>query len=254
MRGTLCLAALFLFAAIASAQRTLFLVPESDRIAPGAALRVRLESDAKPAPWPETCWVYVRAGDTQENLDSPPAADSSNLVTLPCSGTGPSAVGVDFRPVVERIDADTLRAFTKSHCEDPLPVDITGELRLRRIQSCKAIVRIGDGPGTAAISETSQAADISLRIDPARLKLGSDLALSISLRGTDLEDARITATPPSGKPVTLHSEDEGAARIPITAPGLWRIEFHRLTKSTDPDADWDLTTGTLTFTIPGAKP
>ena len=40
----------------------------------------------------------------------------------------------------------------------------------------------------------------------------------------------------------------------ITAAGPWRVEFHHLVRAAPGSgADWELTSGTLTFTVVGAE-
>src|SRR5207253_595994 len=108
---------------------------------------------------------------------------------------GAGAVGLDLAPVVETIDADKLRAFCAARCAERLPEDVSGKVRVRRVQSCKALVRVGDAPdrAMAALEETAQPAEIAVRMDPTRATVGSDVAFAVSIAGEDVEDARVFA-------------------------------------------------------------
>lgn len=237
-------------------QQTFFVQPEAARLAPGAALRVRLESGGKAAPWDGVRWIYVRVGDAQENLDVPPnAPDAGGLVTLPCPGSGPTVVGVDLRPVVEEMDAAALRAFAAAKCDGALPVDVAGKVRVRHIRSCKALLRVGDGPGAAAIAKSSQGAEIAVWMDPTRAPVGSDVAFAVVIAGAELGDARVVATPGAGRVQDVRSKTKSPGHFTITTAGPWRVESHHLARA-DPGsgADWILTSATLTFTVPEGKP
>ena len=225
----------------------------------GAPLMVHLESAKGPAPWESIGLILVQGQDTRENMDQLPGApDAAGAVQLPALPPGAGAVGLDLRPAVETLDAGALRAFTIAKCARQLPEDVTGKVRVRRLQSCKALVRVGDAPGNAAaaLNETSQRAEIATRMDPTRATIGSDIAFAISIDGTDVEDERVIATCiATGREQEVESREGGAGSFRITAAGPWRVEFHRLERAgAGSDADWVLTSATLTFDVPATKP
>ena len=226
MANRLACALCLLLAPAALGQRTLFLRPESPRLPAGAALMVHLESAKGPAPWERIGLILVQGQDTRENMDQLPGApDAAGAVQLPALPPGAGAVGLDLRPAVETLDAGALRAFTIAKCARQLPEDVTGKVRVRRLQSCKALVRVGDAPGNAAaaLNETSQRAEIATRMDPTRATIGSDIAFAISIDGTDVEDERVIATCiATGREQEVESREGGAGSFRITAAGLWR--------------------------------
>ena len=221
------------------------------------SIRVHLESAGKPAPWDDARvrTLFILGNDTRENRDRG-GADAAGVVLLPAPPPGAAAVGLDLKPAIEEIDADGLRAFVKDHCEERLPASVKGRVKVLRVQSCKAILRSGDGGSAPAAAETTQQAEIALRMDPTRAKVGSDIAFSISIGGEDVEEVRITATSEStGKIQTIESRKEGSGLIHVAATGLWRVEFHRLAPApAGSGADWSLTSATLVFQVPEPKP
>jgi len=248
-----------LLVSAAMGQQVLYLRTESPRVPQGAPVRVRLETPRGPASWDHVRLLLVLGQDTRENMDRLPAApDAAGVVPVPAPPPGAGAVGLDLAPVVETIEADALRAFCAARCDARLPREVTGKVRVRRVQSCKALLRVGDAPGNAAaaLQETAQPAEIAPRTDPTRATVGSDLAFSVSINGEDLEDARILATCiATGTTQEVESREEGTGSFRITAAGPWRVEFHRLVRAAPgEDADWVLTSATLTFDVPQAKP
>jgi len=250
-----------LLAGAAMGQQVLFLRPQAPRLAAGAPILVRLESPDGPVPWnnDRVRLLLVLGQDTRENIDrAPEAPDAAGAVRLPAPPPGAGAVGLDLAPIIEIIDADKLRGFCVAKSDARLPETVTGKVRVRRMQSCKTLLRVGDAPGhaMAALEETAQQAEIALRMDPTRATVGSDIAFGVSIAGEDVEDARVLATPiATGKTQEVMSREEGAGSFRITTAGPWRVEFHHLVRATaGSGADWILTSGTLTFDVPAPVP
>jgi hypothetical protein len=155
-------------------------------------------------------------------------------------------IGLDLKPETAEIDAAELRKLSKARCAQELPEGVEGKVRLTRVRSFKALVRVGDGPGGPIFAETGQQAEITPLMDPTRAKVGSDIALEAAVAGTELEDARIFATC-AGTGETQEFRPEEHGHIRVTAPGLWRVEFHHLERGGE---GWTLTSATLTFEVP----
>jgi len=166
-------------------------------------------------------------------------------------------VGLDLRPAVETMEADALRTFAAAKCEERLPKSVTGKVRVKKVQSCKALVRVGDDSrdSAAALAETAQGAEIAVRMDPTRTLVGSDIAFEVAVGGEEIEEVRVFATAlTTGKTQEVEADEDRRAAFRITAAGPWRVEYHRLTKAAPGgDADWVLTSATLTFDVPAAK-
>jgi hypothetical protein len=247
-------------AAPASGQQTFFLRPEVFRT-PGP-VAVHLEADGKPVPWDDSRvrWLFIRGQGTQENRDQAPSPpdQAAGSVALPGPPPGAATAGVDLIPRIEEIDAAALREFAASHCEDRLPADVQGKVRVNRVQSCKTILRVGEAPWAheAATSETLQAAEIVIQMDPTTAKVGSDALIVTSVGGEDVEDQRVLVTEvATGTTGEIHTKEEGRGVLHFAGPGLYQLEFHHLAKAVaGSSADWTLTTATLTFEVPQAAP
>lgn len=246
-------------AAAARGQAVLVLRPAAFHVAAGRPVEVHLETGGKPVAWDDSRvrWMFVRGEGTQENMDAAPAAPPGvgvrETVSLPAPPAGAAAMGIDFRPVVETIDAEQLRGFAKSKCDGELPVTAKGPLRVARVQSCKTLLRVGEGGGSyAALSEGTQQAEIVTFMDPTRALVGGDIAIVTSVSGHDLEDARVLATSvATGKTQEVRTGDGGAGHIHIDAAGEWRVEFHHLERGKEGSgAEWALVSATLTFEVP----
>ncbi len=254
-------AAMLLFATASAAwgQERVFLRADAARVPAGGPVRVHLESAQGPAAWDNdrVRLLFVLGRDTRENMDRAPAAPgAAGGVALPAPAPGSCAVGLDFKPTVEVMDADALRAFALARCDERLPRSVTGKVRVLRTQSCKALLRVGDAPGSAAaLAETAQGAEIDVRMDPTRALIGSDVAFEVSVGGKEIEEYRAFATAlATGKTQEIEADDDQPGRFRITESGPWRVEFHRLTKVADGgDADWALVSATLTFEVPAEQ-
>lgn len=246
----------------AIAQTVVVLRPESFHIGATAPVRVHLESaDSTNIPWDDSRvrWLMVRGEGTQENMDSAPGsprAAGATTVTLPTPPAGAAAIGLDLKPAIEVMDADQLRAFTRARCDEELPDSVRGKVRVARVQSCKALLRVGDGPGSyASTSETTQTAEIVVHIDPTTAAVGSDLPIVTSVAGDDLEDGRVIATClTTGKTREIRTEEEGKGHLHLDAGGVWRLEFHHLTRAKEGSgADWSIVSATLIFDVPAKE-
>ena len=258
MRTRSAIVWLLLSTGAASGQQALFLCPESPRVAAEAPIRVHLESGTAAVAWDDARvrLLFVLGQDTRENMERAPAgADAAGAVALAAPGQGAAAVGLELKPAVEEMDAAALRKFASAWCDGRVPESVKGKVKVRRVESCRTLVRIGEGGSAAALAETALRAEIDVRMDPTRMKAGSDLAFAVSMSGEDLEDARVFATcAATGKTQEAESREEGAGSFRITDAGRWRVEFHHLAKA-EPggDADWVLMSGTLTFEVPLAE-
>jgi hypothetical protein len=254
---------MLLLAPGAGGQETLFLRPAEFLPAAGAPVLVHLEGSeagGKALPWDDSKvrWLFIRGQGTQENRDGAPGGpDATGAVALPGPPAGAAAAGVDFKPAVEEMDAAALRAFAAARCEEGLPKDIDGKVRVERRQSCKTLLRVGDEPraSEAAIAEGAQGAEIVTQMDPTRAAVGSDVLIEATIGGAEVEEARVIATClATGKSQDVRIDDEHRGLIHIDASGAWRLEFHHLERAKEASgADWVLTSATLTFDVPEAK-
>jgi hypothetical protein len=180
-------------------------------------------------------------------------------ILLPPQRPGMYFVGLDLSPRVEEVEAASLAAFAKARSDDEaFEGPAAGRVRVRRSESFKTLVRVGDkgqefAGAAVAIGEGMQAAEIRPLMDPTALLLPSDLAITVSLKGRELEETRVLVTClATGKTREVEIEEE-TGHFRLTEPGRWRLEFHHLVASPDKDADYNLTSATLTFEVPQPK-
>ena len=244
-----------LAAGAAAGRQGLFLTAESARVAQGAPIRVRLEQDGKAVAWDDSKvrLLFVLGTDRRENMEhAPGAADAAGLVSLASPPAGSAAVGLELRPIVEEMDAAALRKLAEKWGDEELAESVKGKGRVRHVQSCRTLVRVGDGSNAAAVAEIPQAGSIDARVDPTRAKVGTDVMFAVASGGQDLEDVKVVATcVVTGKAQEAQTREEGLVKFTMTDAGRWRVEFHRLEKAAaGDDVDWVLTSGTLTFEVP----
>jgi hypothetical protein len=233
------------------------LEPASFTAQPGNPLTFRVTDDSGPLPWAglQVDWMFVRIAATQRNMDEPPTdARGEMAITFPESGAG--IVGIDFTARQATVPAADLREFATARAMpgSALP-EGDANVRLRRIESVKAIVRSGE-PGPAvesvATSKTGQQVEIRALMDAAATPSGGDIALRAYVNGAFMPGARLTATHiASAKQTDIRCDAMGIGNLTITAPGAWRIELHHLRRV---DEQWTLYSATLTFETPDAGP
>lgn len=264
-RSVLFLAAILAPALAAAAQTARSLEPEAHTVAPGSTIRLQLRTaDTKAAPetfdQDRVAWFFLRGDGTQENMERVPMDPKApGTILLPQQRPGMYIVGMDLKPRVEEVDAASLAAFAKARSDDEaFEGPEAGKVRLRRSESFKTLIRVGDknqefAGAAVAIGEGMQAAEIRLLMDPTALVLPSDLGIGVSLKGRELEETRVLVTClATGKTREVEVEEE-TGHFRLTEPGRWRLEFHHLVPSHDDGADYDLTSATLTFEVPQPK-
>ncbi len=247
---------LIVAAAHASAQQSLYLVRDDAR--PDRVL-LQLGQPARPEPWTDhrLAWFFIRGDGTQRNLSQVTAAlDDASAVTLPQIPQGCAVIGADFAPRIEILAAADWAVFLKTRSSAPPPELGAAPARVRRIESCKTILRAAPGGDDSAVSKTGQAVEIRSLMDPTATPPGSDVALRAFVDGNKVAGAHLIARHiESGRTQDLITNPEGIANLRITDAGPWHIEFHRATRlAGDAEADWELRTATLTFKAPVALP
>jgi hypothetical protein len=212
-----------------------------------------------PEPWNavDTDWVYVRIAASQRNMDAPPLAPDGRLM-LPLDRPGIAIIGADLAPRTDTLPLADLNAFItqRGRLNGPLPE--RGPVRIRRVESAKAVVRSGD-PGreagwTEATGKSGQKVELRPIMDPAVAPPGSDIAIRAYILGAGAAGARLIATHiPTGQVQDIACDAAGYGNLRITAPGEWRVEMHEL-RAGDEHGLLILYSATLTFESPPAEP
>jgi len=242
--------ALLVTTGAARAQEALCLIGDGNRILLQSGL------PAKSASWAEhpVSWFFIRGDGTQQNFSQIAAAgDDASAFPVAELPRGSAVIGADFAPRIQTIPAKEWEAFVKA-LTTVAPERGAQQVKVRRIESCKTILRSGPGGDSSPVGKTGQAVEIRSLMDPTVTPSGSDVALRAFSDGGKVAGGHLTARHiQSGRVQELTTNTEGIANLHISDAGLWRIEFHRATKlAGDPEAEWELRTATLTFTSPAA--
>ncbi len=251
--------------------RTLRIEPVPADIAPDTerfSVRVGQVGQDQALPWPtqRIAWMFWRTGDRQENRHHPePTGEQS--VSIDLAPIGASTVGVELDPVIETVSPEDWQSFRErvsfvggAGVGEGVDEEVT---RIRRRESLVAIIRASDdatGASPIATSKLGMHAEIRPLMDPTRIQLGSDMAFRIYIDGVSVTGQRVIATHiDSGESHIITTRSGGFGDLRINQAGNWRLEFHRASllvgqdSDKGPDADLNLTTGVLTFTVPGGE-
>lgn len=279
-------ALLLALAAAAGAQDVFYLKPARAAVATNAPLLLhsdrRADDKFVALPWPadRIGWFFVRGDGTQENHDTlKPAQASDDFVALALKQPGAKLIGADLRPAVSNWTGKQFEVFIKQNiAAESLPADrkplaADAPVRVRRIESAKAIVRVAvanekvgadSRPGQPApsqpastasaghsavvMSKSGQAVEIRLLADPTAMKLGSDVPVRTYVNGDKQTKMKVRATHESGDAQEFVTDGSGSGFFKLKSAGLWRIEAsHAAASKDDADADWVAYSATLTF-------
>jgi len=255
----------WIFAALitlaAQAQEALFLTPERFLTA-SRETRVRLSEAKSASPatqdWAKFSanWVFVKTGLVQENRDGfEEWLQNDGTLKLPIPAPGPVVIGIDFSPQIETVASASLARLVTA----PLKSGVGSTVKIRHHRSALTIFQT-DWPGEqspdsgVATAKTSLSSSIHPLMDPTRFRIGSDLALELVVRGEEAQDAQVhAANLTTGKTWAVKAQG-GLCKFTPDAPGTYEFKFQLARPLVnDPEADFDLFSATLTFSIPSQK-
>jgi len=246
---------------------TLYLTPDTFNVPTGEVLRLRVFSGqagrAEPLPWPQERigGFFINTGNTRHNRATiGPSADEPRAAQVRIDHPGAALIALNTRPVIVELAAAELKQFlrTTSAADERLlgSLPTSGTVRVRRIESASAIVRVTESDGSRVFSAAATAklglrAEIQPLMDPTAVNAGSDLAVRIFIDAIQQPDVQVTATcVADGQSVSLRTDPVGSAHFTLTRAGVFRVEFHRLHKlEADPQADFNLYSGSLSFEV-----
>ena len=261
------LAVLALVASPAAAQTVHFLETPGDlRRTPGQVLELalaRVEDGRRSAaafpPDERRARLLVRADGTQENLEHAPLAADGGLfrARIPLPHADANLIGLELLPRTESVARATWQRFAEEKLGARAAAGLPAELRVRRVETLELLVRVlapGDEarPSATAHSKSGLAFELRPLMDPTCLPPGSDLPLKVYAPEGEGEGLRISARNlPSGAVMHLETRAGGIADLPISHPGIWTVEVHRLAPvASDAGADLELHSSTLVFETP----
>ncbi len=244
-------------AVFAYAQDPAFLVPKAFTVSQKTAKLSLVLGDASApvsaawASWPVR-WVFVKTGEFQENRDTVNQwLGSDGSFDPPIPAPGAVMVGVDFQPRLEQVDSSRLAGLVL------LRSNSNPSLVVRHYRSAIALLRTQTGTaqdeeGSAvATTETSLSATVHAFMDPTRLMLGGAIAFEVSVQGEEVEGSRLfVKCLATGEVTQLETETNMCHFTPKNA-GAYEVCFQYARRTTnDPEAQYDLFSGTMTFSIP----
>jgi hypothetical protein len=269
--GGLTVALFAVGAALAAVPEVGYLMPSQFTVASGGEVQARFEvgsaTTTKVSSWPaeRLGYFFIRSGGTQENRDTLPATQDAPTRSEPIRLThaGVAVLGLDMQPEVVLTPVADLQRFVEQNVAEGARSAVLGQasrqqaVRVRRVESALTMVRVpsADGkrrPSSIAMSKTGQPAEIRCLFDPTMLKVGSDFPVRIYAGGSARAGVQVKATSvATGQSETKLTDASTTTHFRITSTGTWRIEFHYVEALTeDPDADYVIYSGTLTFEVP----
>lgn len=248
----------------AAGQSALFLAPESYGPEADGSVEVAFERrgvDTAAAAWPEGVeWVFVRGGGTQENRWALEAGAREGSAELPLARAAVTMIGVDLAARVEEIGGKELRAFVEARGDEAsraAAAGLAGEgaVRVRRVESAKAIVRARGAPAGAsstAVDKSGQRVEIRMLSDPTAAEVGSDVPVRAYVQGDKLASSRVVATHvASGRTAEVVTDEGGIGWWRVSEAGAWRLEMHHLRRvEGEAEAAWELHSATVVFETP----
>lgn len=266
-------AVVLLTAAAAVGQQARFAEASDAEVGLGDAVSLSLVDADGARLWSEHRAEYflARTAWSQENRDAVPVAERSGGLEAAWVADEPGVLllGVDLAPVDETVSAGSFASFlervlpaTRRGALDGLlrTDDVEGAVVVRRVESCKALVRVEGGdaePVSIATSKTGQVVEIRPLMDPTAIVPGSDLAVRVYSRVPGPADGLVIATNvTTGEIVRAPTNGTSLVVVPIGGAGRWRLEFHAVepleaAAGTEGDgaAEWAVHTATLTFDV-----
>lgn len=263
--------ALGLFAACGACagQSAEFLVPSVYSVAAGGRVQFSTQSGVSTGPllteWPrEVDRFFIRVAGIQDNRAELPPTDGEEWVcTFTLNEPGVTMLVLDWKPRVLTLEPAQFREFLAAHVEgakqDQVPDG--APVRVRHVKSAKCLLHVaaaGAQPPDAATgtSKSGQTVEIRATFDPTRTPPGADVGVRVYIHGDSEAGVRVRSVhATSGQESSFVTNAKGSGDIRITAAGPWRVEFHQARRLTDdPGADWEVFSGTLTFSAPSELP
>ncbi len=256
---------LALCGASASGQRVVALGADRLTLEPGESASLRLESvgaeGAREIAWGGAGveWVFVRDSRSQRNHQSAPAGDDGMTVRVSPVRAGVTMVGVDLARRVEVMKAEAFGQLAEraGKASETVPGKVPprdGGVRVLRVESACALVRVGGAATDVGVSKSGLATEIRALMDPTALRLPSDMAVRVYADGSGVPGATVIAThAASGAERRTTADDKGIAPVRLDRPGVWRVEFHHVARARDDAADWVVYSCVLTFEAGGGE-
>jgi ketosteroid isomerase-like protein len=265
--------ALLLGATAALEGHDFWLVPNAFTITTGNQVEVRGQTSSR-FPTSEAAVGPERVADarilsaTQEARirDLSVSGTSLRIRHRPASA-GQRIVAVTLHPRAVRESAEGFRrylvlegapeALERYEREGILPTD---SITRRYAKYAKTLVEVGNRGPRAFSRVAGHPAEFVPLIDPSVLSAGDTLPVRLLYRGQPLSGVHVHAgsvrsasSTDEERVVTLTTDSEGTARVPIDRSGLWNVRaLHVVPSDPGSGADWDTHWVTVVFGVEGS--
>ena len=249
-----------------------WLVPDAFQVAEGATLSVRGQTSSK-FPTSESAVATSRVVQAQVLG----ATESVRLTELTTSGTslllrhrptsaGQRIIAVQLAPISLRASGPGFKRYMELEGAAPLAARYeregilpkTDSITRRYAKYAKTLVQVGDGGPRAYSRVVGHPAEFVPLRDPGALRAGDTLPVRLLYRGQPLGmthvHAGVAVNGAAPVDLSLNTDAEGIARIPLNRGGLWNVRtLHIVPSEPGSGADWDSHFVTLVFSVaPGA--
>lgn len=266
-RRVLVLTLLLLLTAGTLVAHDLFLRADSYFVAPNATVRLQVlngtfstsENAVTKDRLRDLSIVNATGTTTPLDIASWSETGDRSIVTVRVGESGTYVIGASLRPREIALKAQEFNAYLAS---DGIPEVLaarrkSGELarpaRERYSKHVKALVQVGSTRTPGYGAELGYPAELVPLDNPYALRPGSTLRVRAVVEGEPVANQVVIAggrTSGGGRIAqrSVRTNNEGVARIPITARGVWYVKFiHMVRAAADTTIDYESKWATLTF-------
>lgn len=245
-----------------------WLVPDAFHIADGATFEVRGQtssrfptSESAVAPrrvaearvlsgWDDVRVTDVSTAGTSLMLRHRPSGAGQRIVAVSLVPTTLRAFGPGFKRYMELEGAADLAA--RYERQGILPK--TDSITRRYAKYAKTLVQVGAAGPRAFSRVVGHPAEFVPLRDPGSLRAGDTLPVRLLYNGQPLADmhvhAGVSRDSAAPKDLSLATDAQGVARVPLERAGLWNVRtLHIVPSVAGSGADWDSHFVTLVFTV-----
>ena len=241
-----------------------WILPQRARVAPGTELSLDLTSGMafpanEVAVKPDRlARASIRLGGKATDLPQGSAAKDSLRIKARVLEPGIAALWVESKPRTLELKPKEVREYLDEigawdSIGKKWEAEGSGRWRETYVKHAKTFVRVGEPSGDSSWSEpVGMRLEIVPEKDPTLLVSGSDLPVRVLMDGKPLSDFPLGFVAAGQKTGSFQKTDEkGRAQISFNRQGWWLLRATLLTKSSQPDTDWESHFATLTVFVAG---
>jgi hypothetical protein len=259
-------AAVFVLAvgAPAAAAHDLWILPQSFRPAPGAAVRVEVRvgetfPESVNAPRATlTRFALVSAAGSRD-IGGAKAEGKALAASMTAPAGGTAAVVLEGQPSHIVLTPEQFKDYllheglAHIHAERERTGEAGKPGREDYSRHSKALIRSAAGDGVAT-RPLGMALELVPASDPYDLAPGASVTFKALFQGRPLADLELRAYTVGGDVLRVRTAADGTATVRLDRPGPWCVAFIHMERCAGcAEADWRSYFGTLTFELPAAR-